>query len=145
MKSGAVFCILLKLCTRHSFSVLVVSMLSCSPLSLSFSLFFLNYTAKGYTHEQMVPKAGIQADCINVIIITAGRMPSVKTSSETAFWWVAHLLRWLRRAIFHSANHNISNLIVSNLNISNLNISNLDMMCKVIETARYKSAKLAIH
>ena len=38
MKSGAVCCILLKLCTRHSFSVLVVSMLSFSPLSLSLSL-----------------------------------------------------------------------------------------------------------
>ena len=28
---------------------------------------------------------------------------------------------------------------------TNLNVSNLDMICKVIETARYKSAKLAIH
>ena len=57
MKSGAVCCILLKLCTRHSFSVLVVSMLSFLlflPLSLPlFELHCISSALKSYKNVSL--------------------------------------------------------------------------------------------
>ena len=74
---------------------------------------------------------------------------AVQQYGSTAVWHNGRMAIWEYSSMaqshggwegrFHSANHNIYNLV-----ISNLNISNLDMICKVIETARYKSTKLPI-